>query len=571
VGFGAAPLPLLRIPAAARQANNRAIGASQGGPMTHKQVLFRSAAREKILRGATQLAEAVRITLGPKSKSVLIQKKWGAPIVCNDGVAIAKEFELKDAEENLGAQMLRQAAEKTGDVVGDGTSSSTILAHAIFADGVRNVTAGASAIDLKRGLDRAMATTVAALKEMSRKVSTRKEKAQVATISAHNDPEIGELVAEAMEKVGGEGVITVEESKTTETVLEVVEGMQFDRGYTSPYFITDPEKMEAVLEDPYVLLTDRKVNLLKDLIPLLEQVAKSGRPILFVAEDFEGEALATLIVNQIRGVLKSVAVKAPGFGDRRKAMLTDMSVLTGGQLVSEELGTKLEDVQLAQLGRAKRVVVDKDNTTIIGGAGDRKAIDGRMAQIRHEIEKATSDYDKEKLEERLAKLAGGVAVIRVGAPSESEMKAKKDALDDAISATKAAVAEGIVPGGGLALIRCIDAVGKLEISVEGDERTGVAVLKRALESPARQIAENSSVDGGVVVNRMLTSTGPVGFDAAKKEYVDLYDAGIVDPTKVVRVALENAVSVASILLLTEATMTEIPEKERPLPGEPPEM
>jgi chaperonin GroEL len=539
--------------------------------MTHKQVLFRSAAREKILRGATQLAEAVRITLGPKSKSVLIQKKWGAPIVCNDGVAIAKEFELKDAEENLGAQMLRQAAERTGDVVGDGTSSATILAHAIFGDGVRNVTAGASAIDLKRGLDRAMAVTVAALKEMSRKVSTRKEKAQVATISAHNDPEIGELVADAMEKVGGEGVITVEESKTTETVLEVVEGMQFDRGYTSPYFITDPEKMEAVLEDPYVLLTDRKVNLLKDLIPLLEQVAKSGRPILFVAEDFEGEALATLIVNQIRGVLKSVAVKAPGFGDRRKAMLTDMSVLTGGQLVSEELGIKLEDVQLAQLGRAKRVVVDKDNTTIIGGAGERKAIDGRMAQIRHEIDKATSDYDKEKLEERLAKLAGGVAVIRVGAPSESEMKAKKDALDDAISATKAAVAEGIVPGGGLALIRCIDAVGKLEASVEGDERTGVAVLKRALESPARQIAENSSVDGGVVVNRMLTSTGPVGFDAARKEYVDLFEAGIVDPTKVVRVALENAVSVASILLLTEATMTEVPEKERPLPGEPPEM
>jgi chaperonin GroEL len=539
--------------------------------MTHKQVLFRSAAREKILRGTTQLAEAVRITLGPKSKSVLIQKKWGAPTVCNDGVAIAKEFELRDPEENLGAQMLRQAAEKTGDIVGDGTSTSTILAHAIFGDGVRNVTAGASAIDLKRGLDRGLATAVATLKEMSRKVSTRLEKAQVATISAHNDPAIGELVADAMEKVGGEGVITVEESKTTETVLEVVEGMQFDRGYTSPYFITDPEKMEAVLDDPYVLLTDRKVNLLKDLIPLLEQVAKSGRPILFVAEDFEGEALATLIVNQIRGVLKSCAVKAPGFGDRRKAMLTDMSVLTGGQLVSEELGVKLEDVQLAQLGRAKRVVVDKDNTTIIGGAGDRKAIDGRMAQIRREIDKATSDYDKEKLEERLAKLAGGVAVIRVGAPSESEMKAKKDALDDAISATKAAVAEGIVPGGGLALIRCIDAVAKLEAEATGDERTGIAVLKRALESPARQIAENSAVDGGVVVHRMLTSTGPVGFDAAKKEYVDLYEAGIVDPTKVVRVALENAVSVASVLLLTEATMTEIPEKEKPLPGEPPEM
>jgi len=539
--------------------------------MAHKQVLFRSAAREKILRGATQLAEAVRITLGPKSKSVLMQKKWGTPVVCNDGVAIAKEFDLRDAEENLGAQMLRQAAEKTGDLVGDGTSTATILAHAIFADGVRNVTAGASAIDLKRGLDRGMAAAVTALKDMSRKVSTRLEKAQVATISAHNDPAIGELVAEAMEKVGGEGVITVEESKTTETVLEVVEGMQFDRGYTSPYFVTDTEKMEAVLEEPYVLLTDRKVNLLKDLIPLLEQVAKSGRPILFVAEDFEGEALATLIVNQIRGVLKSVAVKAPGFGDRRKAMLADMSVLTGGQLVSEELGLKLEDVQLAQLGRAKRVVVDKDDTTIIGGAGDRKAIDGRMAQIRREIEKATSDYDKEKLEERLAKLAGGVAVIRVGAPSESEMKARKDALDDAISATKAAVAEGIVPGGGLALIRCIDAVAKVEAACEGDERTGVACLKRALETPARQIAENSAVDGGVVVHRMASATGPVGFDAARKEYVDLFEAGIVDPTKVVRIALENAVSVASILLLTEATMTELPEPEKTPTMEPSEM
>jgi chaperonin GroEL len=539
--------------------------------MTHKQVLFRSAAREKILRGATQLAEAIRITLGPRSKSVLIQRKWGTPLVCNDGVTIAKEFDLEDPELNLGAQMLRQAAERTGDVVGDGTSTATILAHAIFADGVRNVTAGASAIDLKRGLDRALVAAVTALKDMSRKVSTRKEKAQVATISAHNDAAIGELVADAMEKVGGEGVITVEESKTTETVLEVVEGMQFDRGYTSPYFITDAEKMESVLEEPYVLLTDRKVNLLKDLIPLLEQVAKSGRPILFVAEDFEGEALATLIVNQIRGVLKSVAVKAPGFGDRRKAMLADMAVLTGGQLVSEEIGIKLEDVQLAQLGRAKRVVADKDTTTIIGGAGDRKAIDGRMAQIRREIEKATSDYDKEKLEERLAKLAGGVAVIRVGAPSESEMKSRKDALDDAISATKAAVAEGIVPGGGLALLRCIGAVAAVERDTEGDERTGVQCLKRALESPARQIAENSAVDGGVVVHRRIESTGAQGFDAARGEYVDLFEAGIVDPTKVVRVALENAVSVASVLLLTEATMTEIPDKEKPLPAEAPEM
>ena len=530
--------------------------------MTHKQVLFRSAAREKILRGTTQLAEAVRITLGPKSKSVLIQKKWGTPHVCNDGVAIAKEFDLKDPEENLGAQMLRQAAEKTADAVGDGTSTSTILAHAIFADGVRNVTAGASAIDIKRGLDRALAAAVAALKAMSRKVSTRKEKAQVATIAAHNDPQIGELVADAMEKVGGEGVITVEESKTTETVLEVVEGMQFDRGYTSPYFITDPEKMEAALEDPYILLTDRKLNVLKDLIPLLEQAAKAGRPLLLVAEDFEGEALATLIVNHMRGVLKCVAVKAPGFGDRRKAMLADMAVLTGGQVATEELGVKLEDIQLSALGRAKRVVVDKDTTTIIGGAGDRKTIEGRMAQIRREIDKATSDYDKEKLEERLAKLAGGVAVIRVGAPSESEMKAKKDALDDAISATKAAVAEGIVPGGGLSLIRCIDAVAALEATCDGDERTGVQCLKRALSAPTRQIAENSAVDGGVVVSRMIASTGAIGFDAARQEYVDLFEAGIVDPTKVMRIALENAVSVASILLLTEATMTELPEKEK---------
>ncbi len=533
--------------------------------MAHKQILFRSAAREKILRGAAQLADAVRITLGPKSKSVLIQKQWGAPIVCNDGVAIAKEIDLPDPEENLGAQMLRQAAEKTGDLVGDGTSTSTIIAHAIFADGVRNVAAGASAIDIKRGLDRAFAVAVASLRAMSKKVSTRKEKAQVATISAHNDPAVGELVADAMEKVGGEGVITVEESKTTETVLEVVEGMQFDRGYMSPYFVTNTEKMEAVLEEPFILLTDRKINLVKDLLPLLEQIAKSGRPALFVAEDIESEALATLIVNQIRGVLKCAAVKAPGFGDRRKAMLEDMAVLTGGQVISEDVGLKLEDASVAQLGRARRVVADKDNTTIIGGAGDRKAIEGRMQQIRHEITKTTSDYDKEKLEERLAKLSGGVAVIRCGAPSESEMKAKKDALDDAISATKAAVAEGIVPGGGLALLRTVKALEQEAQRCEGDERTGVQILTRALEAPTRQIAENSAVDGGVVVNRMLASEGNIGFDAATKQYVDLYEAGIVDPTKVVRIALENAVSVASILLLSEATMTEIPEKKKTAP------
>jgi chaperonin GroEL len=530
--------------------------------MPHKQVLFRSAAREKILRGATQLTDAVRVTLGPRSKSVLIEKKWGAPIVCNDGVTIAKEFDLKDPEENLGAQMLRQAAEKTGGLVGDGTSTSTILAHAIFADGLRNVAAGASAIDIKRGLDRATKSAIEALKALSRPVATRKEKAQVATISAHNDPAIGELVAGAMEKVGGEGVITVEESKTTETMLDVVEGMQFDRGFLSPYFITSPEDMEAVLEDAFVLLSDRKIGVLKDLIPLLEHVAKAARPLLVVAEDVESEALAGLIVNQIRGSLKSCAVKAPGFGDRRKAMLQDMAELTGAMVVSEELGLTLEHVTVERLGRAKRVVVDKDNTTIIGGSGDRKRIDGRIEQIRREIEKTTSDYDREKLQERLAKLAGGVAVIRVGAPTEAEMKSKKEALDDAISSTKAAVAEGIVPGGGLALLRCTDVVQREEAKCEGDERTGVQILKRALEIPTRQIAENSAVDGGVVVARMLAGQGNYGFDAGRKEYVDLVEAGIIDPTKVVRVALENAVSVASVLLLTEATMTEIPETKK---------
>jgi chaperonin GroEL len=533
--------------------------------MAHKQILFRSQAREKVLRGATQLADAVRVTLGPKSKSVLIQKKWGSPIVCNDGVTIAKEVDLEDPEENLGAQMLRQAAEKTGEAVGDGTSTATLLAHAIYADGTRNVVAGASAIDLKRGLDRGLKAAVAALREQSKPVQTRLEKAQVATISAHNDPEIGELVADAMEKVGGEGVITVEESKTTETVLEVVEGLQFDRGYISPYFVTDPEKMETVLEEAYILLADKRLGNLKDLIPLLEQVAKSGKPVLFVAEEVEGEALATLIVNQIRAVLRSCAVKAPGFGDRRKEMLADIAVLTGGIVVSDELGVDLEHVQLAQLGRAARVVVGRENTTIIGGAGDKKSIDGRIKQIRAQIEKATSDYDREKLEERLAKLAGGVAVIRVGAPTEAEMKSRKDALDDAISATKAAVAEGIVAGGGLALLRATRSVESEEAKADGDERTGLQILRRALEAPARQIAENSAVDGGVVVNRMLTSEGNLGFDAARKEYVDLVEAGILDPTKVVRVALENAVSVASILLLTEATITEKPEPKEETP------
>jgi chaperonin GroEL len=539
--------------------------------MAHKQVLFRSAAREKILQGATQLADAVRVTLGPRSKSVLIEKKWGAPIVCNDGVTIAKEFELKDAAANLGARMLRQAAEKTGEVVGDGTSTATVLAHAILADGIRNVVAGASAVELKRGLDRATRVAVDALRTLSRPVGTRKEKAQVAAISAHNDAAIGDLVADAMEKVGNEGVITVEESKTTETVLEVVEGLQFDRGYLSPYFVSNPERMEAVLEDAFVLLSDRKIASLNDLVPLLDQVAKSGRPLLVVAEDVEAEALATLIVNQIRGTLKSCAVKAPGFGDRRKAILQDMAVLTGGLVIAEELGLKLEAVRLPQLGTARRVVVDKDTTTIIGGGGDHAGIEGRIREIRREIERATSDYDREKLQERLAKLTGGVAVIRVGAPAEAEMKAKKEALDDAISATKAAVAEGIVPGGGLALLRCTDAVAAQEAQCEGDERTGVQILRRALETPTRQIAENSATDSGVVVARMLAGQGSFGFDAARKEYVDLVEAGIIDPTKVVRVALENAVSVAGVLLLTEATMTEVPERRKDRPAEAPEM
>ncbi len=529
--------------------------------MASKQVFFRSEARERILKGVTALADAVRVTLGPKSKCVLLEKRFGTPVVCNDGVTIAKEMELRDHVENMGVQMIRQAAERTGEAVGDGTSTSVILAHAIFADGVRNVVAGASAVDLKRGLDRGAQAAVEALKLLSRPVKSRLEKAQIATISAHNNQAIGDMVADAMEKVGNEGVITVEESKTTETQLEVVEGLQFDRGYLSPYFVTDPEKMEAVLEDVLILLTDRKIGVMKDLLPILEQVARTGAAILIIAEDVEGEALATLVVNKIRGSLKCVAVKAPGFGDRRKEMLEDMGILTGGRVITEELGIKLESLSMEDMGRAKRVVVDKDTTTLIGGAGDKARIDGRKQQIRAQIDKTTSDYDREKLQERLAKLAGGVAVIRVGAPSESEMKSKKEALDDAISATKAAVAEGIVPGGGLVLLRAIDAVEREEGKCEGDERTGLQILRRALEAPTRQIAENSAVDGGVVVNQMRTGKGNMGFDAARKEYVDLVEAGIIDPTKVVRVALENAVSVASLLLLTEATLTEVPEKK----------
>jgi chaperonin GroEL len=537
--------------------------------MSHKQLIFRATAREKVLRGASALADAVRVTLGPKSKCVLIEKKWGQPLVCNDGVTIAKEVDLKDPEENLGAHVLREAAARTGDAVGDGTTTATLLAHAIFSDGLRNVAAGASAIDLKHGLERALRVAVDAIRKLSRPVKSRREKAQVAAISAHNDATIGDLVADAVEKVGPEGAISVEEAKGTETALEVVKGMQFDRGYLSPYFITDPGKMEAVLEHPFVLLHEKRISNLKDLLPLLEQVAKLGRGLLVVAEDIEGEALATLVVNKLRGTLACLGVKAPGFGDRRKAMLEDMAILVGGRLIAEEIGVKLEHVTVDDLGQAERVVADRDDTTIIGGSGAKAAIAGRCDELRKQIKDATSDYDREKLEERLAKLAGGVAVIRVGAPSETELKSRKEAFDDAISATKAAMAEGIVPGGGLALLRAIEPVEREAAQADGDERTGMLILRRALEAPTRQIAENSAVDGGVVVERMRAGSGNFGFDAARAEYVDLAEAGIIDPTKVVRVALENAVSVAGVLLLTEATLTEIPEPKpaTPQPGE----
>ena len=527
--------------------------------MAHKQLLFQAAAREKMLRGATALTDAMRVTLGPKSKRVLIEKRWGRPLVCDDGVTIAKEIELKDPEENLGAQVLKEAAERTGEVVGDGTTTSTILAYAIFAEGLRNVAARASAIDLKRGLDRGLRVAVEALHALSRPVKGRKEQAQVATISSHGDASIGELVAEAMEKIGPEGVISVEESQTTETTVEVVEGMQFDRGYLSPYFVTDPEKMEAVVEEPLVLLHEKRISAMKDLLPLLEQLAQLNKGLIIVAEDVEGEALASLVLNKLRGTLRCVAVKSPAFGDRRKAVLEDIAVLTGGHVVAEETGLQLNKITIEDLGRAQRVVVDKDTTTLIGGAGDQKAVAGRCHEIRRQIEQTTSDYDKEKLQERLAKLAGGVAVIRVGAASETELKSRKEAVEDAISATKAAVEEGIVPGGGLALLRVIGTIEQEAAACEGDERTGVLMLRRALEAPARQIAGNSGVDGGVVVDRMRAADGNLGFDAARCQYVDLMEAGIIDPTKVVRVALENAVSVASVLLLTEAMVTEVEE------------
>lgn len=529
--------------------------------MTHKHLLFRAAAREKILLGTSALNDAVRVTLGPRSKCVLIERKWGKPLVCNDGVTIAKEFDLRDPEMNLGAQMIRDAAEKTGDAVGDGTSTATILAHAIFSEGLRNVAAGASAIDLKRGLERALPAAIDAIRKISKPIISRREKAQVATISAHNDQVMGDIVADAMERIGRDGVITVEEAKATETVLEVVDGMQFDRGYVSPYFVNIPDKMMAVLDDPLILLHDKKVMHLAEVLPLLELLAKEGRNFLVIAEDIEGEALATMVVNKMRGLLKCAAVKSPGFGDRRKQIMEDLAVLTGGQFVCDELGLKLENVSIDKLGRAQRVEISKDTTTIIGGGGDKHVIQTRINDIKSQINVTSSEYDREKLRERLAKLAGGVAVIKVGAASEGELKSRKEAFDDAINATKAAVEEGVVPGGGLALLRAIDGLQLLEGHLADDELTGLRILKKALEAPARQIAENSSVDGGVVVAKMREGQGSYGFDAARRQFVDLLEAGIVDPTKVVRIALENAVSVAGTLLLADATLTEISEEK----------
>lgn len=525
--------------------------------MSHTQLLFRDAARTKVLAGTSALADAVRVTLGPKAHSVLIRRKFDTPLVCDDGVTIAKEIHLEDPEEDLGAQILREAAIRTGDSVGDGTTSSTILAHAIFSEGLRNVVAGANAIDVKRGLDRGLEAAVDALRSLSRPVVSFEEKVQVATISAHSDAGIGEFVAQAIEKVGSEGIVTVEETKGTETSMTIVEGMQFDRGFLSAYFVTDATKMAAVLEDPLILLLDRKISGMKDLLPVLESVAQQNRSLLVIAEDVEGEALATLVVNKIRGSLPCAAVKTPGFGDRRKAILEDLAVVTGGQVISRDLGLTLESTRVEQLGTAKKVIVTKDDTTVIEGLGAQSEIEARCADLRRQIDDTTSDYDREKLEERLAKLSGGVAIIHVGAPSEAELRNRRDAFDDAIASTRAAIEEGIVPGGGLALIRAIDAVTKEVEQTSGDEQTGVLVLETALEAPARQIAVNSGVDAGVVVEHLRDGGGTIGFDARRDIYVDLVEAGIIDPTKVVRLALENAVSVAGVLLLAEATLTEI--------------
>jgi len=526
-----------------------------------KEIRYEQDARAKMLAGVNGLANAVRVTLGPKGRNVIIEKSFGSPTVTKDGVTVAKEIEFEDKFENMGAQMVKEVASKTSDVAGDGTTTATVLAQAIFREGSKLVVAGMSPMELKRGIDKSVEAITAELSKMSKPTRDHTEIAQVGTISANGDEAVGKMIAQAMEKVGKEGVITVEEAKSMDSVLEVVEGMQFDRGYLSPYFVTDPQRMEAVLEEPVILLHEKKISNMKDLLPLLEQVARQGKPLLIVAEEVEGEALATLVVNKIRGTLAAACVKAPGFGDRRKAMLQDMAVLTGGQVIAEELGLKLENVTLKDLGRAKRVVIDKDNTTIIDGAGSKKEIEGRCNEIRKQVEETTSDYDREKLQERLAKLVGGVAVIKVGAATETEMKEKKARVEDALHATRAAVEEGIVPGGGVALLRGQKTLEDLEGKLEEEQRAGLNIVRRAIEEPLRMIAQNAGIDGSIVVEKVKGGKGAFGFNAATEEYEDLVKAGVIDPTKVVRTALQNAASVASLLLTTEAMVAEIPKEK----------
>jgi chaperonin GroEL len=527
--------------------------------MATKELKFDQEVRNSLLKGVNIMADAVKVTLGPKGRNVLLEKSWGSPTVSKDGVTVAKEIELENRFENIGARMVREVASKTSDTAGDGTTTATVLAQAICREGYRVVTAGANPMEVKRGIDAAVDAVVQELKKLSKPTKDQKEISQVGTISANNDEAIGNIIAEAMGKVGKEGVITVEEAKGMQTTLDIVEGMQFDRGYLSPYFVTDAEKMEAVLEDPYILLHEKKISNMKDLLPLLEQIAKMGKPFLVVAEDVEGEALATLVVNKLRGTLKCAAVKAPGFGDRRKAMLEDMAVLTGGRVISEDLGIKLENVKVEDLGKARRIHIDKDNTTIVEGMGTANAIEGRVKQIRVQIDETTSDYDREKLQERLAKLVGGVAVVNVGAATEAEMKEKKARVEDALNATRAAVEEGIVAGGGVAYLRCIPALDNLKF--DDDQAVGVKIVKRALEEPIRQIAHNAGHEGSVVVERVKVESGAFGFDAAKEEYTDMVKAGIIDPTKVVRLAIQNAASVASLMITTQALVAEKPEKK----------
>lgn len=531
-----------------------------------KQLLFSDGARSAILRGVSQLNDAVKATLGPKGRNAVIEKKFGAPTITKDGVTVAKEIELKDPYENMGAQLVKEVASKTSDVAGDGTTTATVLAHAIFREGIKHISAGANAMEIKRGIDRAVEVVVDELKKMSKPCQTKKEIAQIGTISANNDKNIGDLIAEAMEKVGKDGVITVEEAKSMSTSLDVVEGMQFDRGYLSPYFVTDPERMEAVMENCYLLIHEKKISTMKDLLPILEQIARTGKPLLIIAEEVEGEALATLVVNKLRGTLNCAAVKAPGFGDRRKAMMEDIATLTGGQVISEDLGLKLENVKITDLGGAKRVTIDRDNTTIVEGAGETSKIQGRVKQIKAQIDETTSDYDREKLQERLAKIVGGVAVLNVGAATETEMKEKKARVEDALHATKAAVEEGIVAGGGVALLRCVSALEKFKL--EGDQQLGVNIVKRTLEEPLRLIAENAGFEGSVVLEKVRKEKTNIGFDAAAEIYVDMLEAGIIDPTKVTRCALQHAASVSSLMLTTEVMVADIPEKEHRTPGMP---